>query len=99
MAVPSQKPTASATNGATPKKASAPRAPVKKPAGGAAKSTVNNASKSTTQKATPVANKAYSVAGENPANGGGVGSAYAIMAQRIANRVADLAENITFSER
>jgi len=99
MAVPTQKPTASATNGATPKKPSAPRAPAKKTSTGAAKPAANNASKSATQKAAPIANKAYSVAGESPANGGGVGSAYAIMAQRIANRVADLAENITFSER
>jgi len=29
----------------------------------------------------------------------GVGSAYAIMANRIANRVAEMAESITFVER
>ena len=41
---------------------------------------------------------AASVAGgENYANG--VGGAYAIMASRIANRVAEMAESITFVER
>lgn len=48
--------------------------------------------------AAPRAPKAASVAGgENPANG--VTSAYAIMANRIANRVAEMAESITFVER
>lgn len=42
--------------------------------------------------------KAHSVAGgEVQANG--VTSAYAIMANRIANRVAEMAESITFVER
>ncbi|KAK8206722.1 hypothetical protein M8818_004556 [Zalaria obscura] len=41
--------------------------------------------------------KAASTAGDNPANG--VTSAYAIMASRIANRVAEMAEGITFVER
>lgn len=46
----------------------------------------------------PRAPKAASVAGgETPANG--VTSAYAIMANRIANRVAEMAESITFVER
>ncbi|KAK6000870.1 hypothetical protein QM012_003595 [Aureobasidium pullulans] len=35
--------------------------------------------------------------GDTPVNG--VGSAYAIMANRIANRVAEMAESITFVER
>lgn len=41
--------------------------------------------------------KAASVAGENTTSG--VTSAYAIMAGRLANRVAELAEGITFVER
>ncbi|KAF1356618.1 hypothetical protein BDV97DRAFT_342283 [Delphinella strobiligena] len=41
--------------------------------------------------------KAASVSGETPVNG--VTSAYAIMANRIANRVAEMAESITFVER
>jgi len=40
--------------------------------------------------------KAHSAAGDNPSN---VTSAYAIMANRIANRVAEMAESITFVER
>lgn len=49
-----------------------------------------------TQRATPTVNKAASVAGDNMP---GVTSAYAIMANRIANRVAEMAESITFVER
>ncbi|KAF7846207.1 hypothetical protein BT93_L4864 [Corymbia citriodora subsp. variegata] len=45
----------------------------------------------------PRAPKAASVSGESPVNG--VTSAYAIMANRIANRVAEMAESITFVER
>ncbi|KAF2152673.1 hypothetical protein K461DRAFT_226138 [Myriangium duriaei CBS 260.36] len=41
--------------------------------------------------------KAHSSGGENASNG--VTSAYAIMANRIANRVAEMAESITFVER
>ena len=74
-------------NGVMPKKPTTPRAPVKKPA----------PARSVAQRASPAANKAYSVAGDSPVNG--VSSAYAIMASRIANRVAEMAENITFSER
>ncbi|KAF2768880.1 hypothetical protein EJ03DRAFT_254597, partial [Teratosphaeria nubilosa] len=49
----------------------------------------------TAKKAQPVTNKAASVAGgENHPT-----SAYAIMANRIANRVAEMAESITFVER
>jgi len=40
--------------------------------------------------------KSHSASGDNPAN---VTSAYAIMANRIANRVAEMAESITFVER
>jgi hypothetical protein len=43
-------------------------------------------------------NKAHSVAGEMPAAGAHP-SAYAIMASRIANRVAEMAESITFVEK
>lgn len=96
MAVPAQKPS---VNGATPRKPSTARAPVKKAGTGAAKPTVNKNAKSVPQKAAPITNKAYSIAGESPASGGGVGSAYAIMASRIANRVAEMAESITFVER
>ena len=39
------------------------------------------------------------MAGESPSSGGGVASAYSIMASRIANRVAEMAEGITFVER
>ncbi|KXT00390.1 hypothetical protein AC578_3358 [Pseudocercospora eumusae] len=57
------------------------------------------AAKSPHKPAAPVQNKAASVAGESPASGGGVTSAYAIMAHRIANRVAEMAESITFVEK
>ena len=77
-----------------PKKPATPRAPVRKPAA----SKAGGAAKSTYGKAAPVSKKAASVAGgENPT--GGVTSAYAIMAGRIANRVAEMAESITFVER
>ncbi|EMC96100.1 hypothetical protein BAUCODRAFT_71561 [Baudoinia panamericana UAMH 10762] len=73
----------------------APRAPVRKPAAG---TVAKRAAGTAQQKAAPVMNKAASVAGgENPM--GGVTSAYAIMANRIANRVAEMAESITFVER
>ncbi|KAF4554642.1 Hypothetical protein D9617_4g003970 [Elsinoe fawcettii] len=45
----------------------------------------------------PAVPKAHSTAGESPQQG--VTSAYAIMANRIANRVAEMAESITFVER
>ncbi|GAB7360904.1 hypothetical protein MBLNU230_g0890t1 [Neophaeotheca triangularis] len=67
----------------------AARAPAKKPAARAPP-------KAGTNRAAPVTNKAASVAGGN-AEGGG--SAYSIMATRIANRVAEMAESITFVER
>ncbi|KAK3111925.1 hypothetical protein LTR53_012344 [Teratosphaeriaceae sp. CCFEE 6253] len=73
------------------KKPTAPRAPVRKP--GAGKAT-HSAAKSVQQKASPVQNKAASVAG-----GESQTSAYAIMAGRIANRVAEMAESITLVER
>ena len=73
-------------NGVAGKKPAAARAPAKKPAARAVQ-----------QKASPVQNKAASVAGEYPENG--ATSAYAIMASRIANRVAEMAESITFVER
>ena len=70
------------------KKPAAPRAPVRKPAARP------SAAKSVQQKASPVQNKAASVAGgENQT------SAYAIMAGRIANRVAEMAESITLVEK
>lgn len=72
------------------RKPTAPRAPVKKPSTGTAARRAPNG----------VAPKAASVAGDSPATGGGgVTSAYAIMASRIANRVAEMAESITFVER
>lgn len=58
---------------------------------------VNGATRPAQQRATPAAKKAASVAGGEPA--GGATSAYAIMAGRIANRVAEMAESITFVER
>ncbi|KAK0900032.1 hypothetical protein LTR02_009409 [Friedmanniomyces endolithicus] len=73
------------------KKPAAPRAPVRKP--GAGKAT-HSAAKLVHQKASPVQNKAASVAG-----GENTTSAYAIMASRIANRVAEMAESITLVER
>lgn len=77
------------TNGMTTKKAAPSRAPVKR-------ATPNGTRPA--QKARPVQNKAASVAGgDSYANG--VGGAYAIMASRIANRVAEMAESITFVER
>lgn len=45
----------------------------------------------------PRVQKAASANGDVPTNG--VSSAYAIMASRIANRVAEMAEGITFVER
>lgn len=76
-----------------PKKAPTQKAPVKKPASVAA-----NKSYAAAKKPSPVKKKAASVAGEQPATGG-VTSAYAIMASRIANRVAEMAEQITFVEK
>jgi hypothetical protein len=81
-----------------PKKPTATRAPVKKPytpAPAAARKNVNGAL-AAPKSAAPVPKKAASIAGET---GGGVTSAYAIMASRIANRVAEMAESITFVER
>ncbi|KJX92724.1 hypothetical protein TI39_contig5829g00023 [Zymoseptoria brevis] len=73
------------------------RPPVKKPYTPAKRQQVNGARTAATQNsARPVPSKAASIAGET---GGGVTSAYAIMASRIANRVAEMAESITFVER
>lgn len=47
--------------------------------------------------AQPVRNKAASIAGDNPSQG--VTSAYATLASRLANRVAEIAEGITIVER
>lgn len=80
-----------------PRKPSAPRAPIKKPSTATAAKKVPNGVAH--RPATHPLNKAASVAGDNPATGGGVTSAYAIMASRIANRVAEMAESITFVER
>ena len=63
----------------------------------APKQAVNGVARPAQQRAAPAANKAASVAGENPTQG--ATSAYAIMAGRIANRVAEMAESITFVER
>lgn len=79
---------AKAPNGITPKRPTTTRAPVKKAAPG----TIVKP-----KSAKPIQNKAASVAGDNPSQG--VGGAYAIMASRIANRVAEMAESITFVER
>jgi hypothetical protein len=76
------------TNGVAAKRTPTARAPVKKP---------NTPLKSAQKNARPIQNKAASVAGDNPSQG--VGGAYAIMASRIANRVAEMAESITFVER
>ncbi|KAM0696621.1 hypothetical protein Q7P36_003870 [Cladosporium allicinum] len=77
-------------NGMATKKAAPSRAPVKR--------ATPNASRPA-QKARPVQNKAASVAGGDSSYANGVGGAYAIMASRIANRVAEMAESITFVER
>jgi hypothetical protein len=45
----------------------------------------------------PIVHKAASVEGELPAQK--VSSAYYTMASRLANRFADLAENVTFVEK
>ncbi|EME80769.1 uncharacterized protein MYCFIDRAFT_102072, partial [Pseudocercospora fijiensis CIRAD86] len=75
-------------------------APLKRPTATAAKKVPHGAAaKAPPKPAAPVQNKAASVAGESPASGGGVTSAYAIMAHRIANRVAEMAESITFVEK
>lgn len=47
--------------------------------------------------ARPVGNKAASIAGDSPSYG--VTSAYAVLANRLANRVAEIAESITIVER
>jgi hypothetical protein len=44
-----------------------------------------------------IVNKAASVEGERPAQK--VSSAYYTMASRLANRFADMAENVTFVEK
>ena len=93
MATPVKRPS---VNGVMPKKPATPRAPVKRPGAGATKQ-ANGIARPAQQKASPVANKAASVAGELPATGST--SAYSIMASRIANRVAEMAESITFVER
>lgn len=67
------------------------------PASNQVKRPLANGTAKVPQKAAPVQNKAASIAGESPTNG--VTSAYAIMASRIANRVAEMAESITFVER
>ena len=72
-----------------PKKPAA-RAPVRKAAPGTVVRKPGQVPK-------PIANKAASVAGD--ASSSGPSSAYAIMAGRIANRVAEMAESITFVER
>lgn len=86
-------------NGVARRGPSAPRAPVKKPYQPAnhpaRRQQVNEAGAGAAAKAPQ--KKAASIAGENPSNG--VTSAYAIMASRIANRVAEMAESITFVER
>ena len=74
-------------NGVATKKAAPSRAPVKR------------ATPKPAQKARPAQNKAASVAGGDSSYANGVGGAYAIMASRIANRVAEMAESITFVER
>ena len=83
-----------------PKKANTARPPIKRPnvPQGGARSVANGGPRAAQQKASPVTNKAYSVAGGEQ-SGGGVSGAYAIMASRIANRVAEMAEGITFVER
>ena len=83
-------------NGVMPRKPAAPRtAPTKRPA---AKQTPNGTAPRSYPKAAPVPNKAYSVAGGENASGNSA-SAYSIMASRIANRVAEMAESITFVEK
>lgn len=83
------------------RKQPAARAPIKKPYTPAAtqgkKPIPNGVARAPQKAAQPVQKKAASVAGESPSNG--VTSAYAIMASRIANRVAEMAESITFVER
>ncbi|KAK5131526.1 hypothetical protein LTR08_000853 [Meristemomyces frigidus] len=74
-----------------PKKAAAARAPARKPTGQASRPPPSAAARKAP------APKAASVAGGE--QNGGVTSAYAIMANRIANRVAEMAESITFVER
>ena len=73
-----------------PKKAAAARAPARKPPGQASRPPPSAARKAPAPKAASVAG------GEQH---GGVTSAYSIMANRIANRVAEMAESITFVER
>jgi hypothetical protein len=95
MATQAQRPS---VNGVMPKKPTAPRAPVKRPSVGGARQAPNGVARPAPPKAAP-ARKAYSVAGDSPSGGSGVSGAYAIMASRIANRVAEMAESITFVER
>lgn len=86
-------------NGVPRKASTAPRAPVKKPYNPAAtqakRPMPNGAVKAPQKSVAPVQNKAASVAGGENAHPG----PYSIMAQRIANRVAEMAESITFVER
>lgn len=95
MATQAQRPS---VNGVMPKKQFTPRPVAPRPKTGAATKQAQNAARPVQQKAAPVTNKAHSVAGESPASSG-VAAAYSIMATRIANRVAEMAEGITFVER
>lgn len=81
-----------------PKKPATPRQPVRKPQTGTATRQAGTATRQAQSKAAPVQNKAASVAGGENSNGGAT-SAYSIMANRIANRVAEMAESLTFVER
>jgi hypothetical protein len=83
----------------TASKTPSQKRPVKKsytPATGPA-GTSHIARKPTQRAANPIANKAASVAGERPTEK--PQSAYGIMVSRIANRVAEMAENVSFVEK
>ncbi|KAK3697714.1 hypothetical protein LTR37_017296 [Vermiconidia calcicola] len=91
MATQARKPS---VNGVMPRKPTG-KAPVRKPA---AKQAANGVARPAQQRAAPAANKAASVAGDY-GNQQGPSGAYAIMASRLANRVAEMAESITFVEK
>jgi hypothetical protein len=83
----------------TASKTPSQKRPVKKsytPATGPA-GTSHIARKPTQRAANPIANKAASVAGERPTEK--PQSAYGILVSRIANRAAEMAENVSFVEK
>jgi hypothetical protein len=88
-----------AVNGAATKQPITPKVLVKKSYTPASAPAARSPSvpKRSPYAAKPIVNKAASVEGERPTQK--VSSAYYTMASRLANRFADMAENVTFVEK